>query len=157
MSQALLASIQGDIKQGMISKDRLKTTTLRMLTAAIKQVQVDRGPDQRDQPLTDAEIMGIINKMIKQRRDAAQQFRDVGAEERAVQEETEITLLMVYLPEQLDEAAIDAAVAEAVSSTGAASMKDMGKVMGVLQSKLAGQADMGKVSALLKKHLTPGN
>jgi hypothetical protein len=103
--------------------------------------------------LTDADVVAIIEKMMKQRRDSISQYEAAGRQDLADVEKFEMTVLQAYMPQQLSEAEINDAIAEAVTATGAAGPQDMGKVMGVLKAKLAGRADMGKVSALIKAQL----
>jgi len=144
----LLNSIQNDLKQAMKDRDSLKVQTLRMLTAAVKQFQIDQQKDADD-----ATVIGILTKMIKQRQDSAKAFIEGNRPELAEKEDKEIEILKPYLPEQMSDAEIDAAIAAAISQTGAAAMADMGKVMGVLTPKLKGRADMGKVSGIVRGKL----
>ncbi len=146
---SLRAQIQDDIKQAMRAREQGKLATLRLLSAAIKQREVDERVE-----LDDADVLAIVEKLIKQRREAARQFVDGGRPELAQAEEAEAALLEVYLPPQLDEAAITAAIDEAVSASGASGMADMGKVMGRLKPRLQGQADMALVSKLVKARLS---
>ncbi len=146
---SLRARIQDDIKQAMRAREQDKLATLRLLSAAIKQREVDERVE-----LADADVLGIVEKLIKQRREAAKQYVDGGRPELAQAEEAEAALLEVYLPPQLDEAAIAGAIDEAVAATGAAGMADMGKVMGQLKPRLQGQADMAVVSKLVRARLS---
>ncbi len=146
---SLRAQIQDDIKQAMRAREQGKLATLRLLSAAIKQREVDERVE-----LDDADVLAIVEKLIKQRREAARQFVDGGRPELAQAEEAEAALLEVYLPPQLDEAAIAAAIDEAVAATGANGMADMGKLMGQLKPRLQGQADMALVSKLVKARLS---
>lgn len=146
---SLRAQIQDDIKQAMRAREQGKLATLRLLSAAIKQREVDERVE-----LDDADVLAIVEKLIKQRREAARQFVDGGRPELAQAEEAEAALLEVYLPPQLDEAAIAGAIDEAVAATGAAGMADMGKVMGQLKPRLQGQADMAVVSKLVRARLS---
>ena len=130
-------------------KDRLKV--VRMILAAIKQVEVDTRTE-----LDDAAVLGVLEKMVKQRRDSVEQFRQGGRDDLADNELAEITVLEAYLPEQLDEAEIDALIDEAIQATGADGMRDMGKVMGVIKSKAAGRADMGMIGGKVKARLGAG-
>ena len=141
--------IKDDVKVAMRSKDKPRLGVLRLITAAIKQREVDERIE-----LNDEQVLAILEKMVKQRRDSIAAFEKAGRDELAQQETFEIGIIQEYLPEQLSEEEITAAIAEAISSTGAESMKDMGKVMGVLKSKLAGRADMGQVSQIIKKQLS---
>lgn len=145
MAEDLKQHIQNDMKDAMRAKEALKLTTIRMLIAAIKQREID---DRTT--LDDVAVLAIINKMIKQRRDAAEQFIAGDRQELADKEMQEITILQIYLPEQMSETDIETAIKQAISDTDADSMKDMGKVMGILKPKLEGRADMGAVSTKVK-------
>jgi len=145
----LIARINEDVKTAMRSKDKPRLATLRLITAAIKQKEVD----ERITP-DDEQVLIILEKMIKQRKDSFEQFTNAGRSELAAQEAQEISLIQEYMPEQLSDSEIDTLVSEAISSTGAASMKEMGKVMAVLKSKLAGRADMAQVSQKIKQQLS---
>jgi uncharacterized protein YqeY len=127
-------------------KDRL--AVIRLLQAAIKQREVDERIT-----LDDAQITAVLEKMIKQRKESIVAFEKGGRADLVAKENAEITVLQPYLPAQLSDAELDALIAEAISSTGAASIKDMGKVMGVVKSKAAGKADMGAVGARIKARL----
>lgn len=145
---ALKQRLNDDVKTAMRAKDRERLGVLRLITAAIKQREVDERID-----LEDADITAILNKMTKQRRDSLSQFLDAGRQDLADQEIFELDIINDYLPEQLSEDEILTLIQEAISSTGASDMKDMGKVMGMLKPKLDGRADMGSVSGLIKKQL----
>jgi len=145
MAEDLKQRIQDDMKDAMRAKAALKLTTIRMLIAAIKQREIDERIT-----LDDAAVTKIINKMIKQRRDAAEQFIAGDRQELADKENEEIIFLQVYLPEQLGEAEIEAAIQKVIKDVDASSMKDMGKVMSALKPQLEGRADMGAVSAKIK-------
>ncbi|HHH89106.1 MAG TPA: GatB/YqeY domain-containing protein [Aliiroseovarius sp.] len=140
--------INDDVKAAMKARDKERLAVLRLITAAIKQIEVDQRTT-----LDDDGIIGVLEKMVKQRKDSIEQFRKAGREELAAQESTEIEVIRQYLPEPLSDSEIDALISEAISATGAAGMKDMGKVMGMLKPKLAGRADMGKVSQIIKSRL----
>ena len=127
-------------------KERLKV--VRMVLAAIKQQEIDQRTE-----LDDAALMGVVTKMVKQRRDSITQFNQGGRADLAAVEEAEIEVLEAYLPEQLSADEIDALIDEAITSTGANSMRDMGKVMGLLKPKLEGRADLGPVSGKVKARL----
>ncbi len=149
MSNASLTSrINEDVKSAMRSKDKPRLGVLRLITAAIKQREVDERIT-----LNDDQVIAVLEKMIKQRKDSISQYEKAGRTELAEQEAFEIGILQEYLPEQLSEAEINTLVEEAISSSGATSMKDMGKVMGMLKPKLAGRADMGAVSKIIKSRL----
>ena len=140
--------ITEDMKSAMRAKDTERLGTIRMITSAIKQREVD----ERIQ-LDDAQVLSVLEKMVKQRKDSITQYEKAGRDELAQQEAFEIAIIQDYMPEQLSDAEIDALIAEAISSSGAESMKDMGKVMGLLKPKLAGRADMGAVSGKIKAKL----
>ncbi len=141
--------INDDMKAAMRAKETARLGAIRLLLAAIKQREVDERIE-----LSDADVVAIIEKMNKQRRDSISQYEAAGRQDLAEVEKFEMSVLAAYMPQQLGEAEITAAVVEAIASTGAAGPQDMGKVMGVLKSKLAGRADMGRVSALIKAQLT---
>jgi uncharacterized protein len=140
--------ITEDMKSAMRSGEKERLAGIRMIQAAIKQKEVD----ERIQ-LDDAQVLAIIEKMIKQRREAITQFEAGGRADLVAKETTEITQLQGYLPAQLSAADLEALIAEAIAQTGAATIKDMGKVMGVVKAKAAGRADMGAVGALIKARL----
>lgn len=145
---SLKKTLQDDVKQAMRARDKQRLTVIRTINATIKQREID---DQTT--MDDAGILAIIDKMIKQRRDAESQYRDAGRTELADNEAAEITILEEYLPEPLSDADIDAAIDQAIADTGASSMKDMGQVMGQLKPQLQGKADMSVVSQRLKARL----
>ena len=147
---ALRDQINNDVKDAMRAGDARRRDALRLLTAALKQKEVDERKD-----LADADVVGVIDKMIKQRREAVAQFQKGGRNDLAEKEEFEISVLQGYMPQALDESDVEAAIDAAIAETGAKAPQDMGKVMGVLKAKLAGRADMGKVSARVKSRLTP--
>jgi uncharacterized protein YqeY len=130
------------------AKETLRLGTIRLLLAAVKQREVDERIE-----LDDTAVSGIIEKLIKQRRDSIGQFQTAGRMDLVNAEQAELAILQAYMPEPLSAAEIDAAVAAAITESGATSAKDMGKVMGLLKSRLAGRADMGQVSALIKAKL----
>ena len=140
--------ITEDMKAALRAKEARRLSAIRLLIAAIKQKEVD----ERLQ-LGDAEVLGIVEKLIKQRRDSIEQYRAAGRQDLADAETFEQNLLQGYLPAQLSEAEISAEIEAAVGQTGAAGAKDMGKVMGLLKGRLAGRADMSRVSALVKARL----
>lgn len=145
MATNLKERIQNDMKDAMRKKETLRLSTIRMLIAAYKQREIDE-----QKPMEDADILKVINKMVKQRQDSYEQFTKAGRAELAEKEQTEIKILEDYLPEQLSDEEIKAAIQKAISDTGASDMKDMGKVMGVLKPVLEGRADMKNVSARIK-------
>lgn len=145
---SLKAQIQEDIKTAMKAKESFRLATLRLLSAAIKQKEVDERVE-----VDDTAVLAIVEKLIKQRKDSISQFEKAGRQDLVDAETAELAVLTAYLPAQLSEAEIAAAIDAAIASTGAAGPKDMGKLMGVLKPQLAGKADMGKVSALVKAKL----
>lgn len=145
---ALREQVNEDIKAAMKARDAERLATLRLLAAALKQREIDERTT-----LDDAGVVGVIEKMLKQRRDSIAQFEQAGRQELADKEKEEMSVLEAYLPAQLSDAEIDAVVGEAVSSAGATSAADMGKVMAIVKPKLAGRADMGKVSARVRAKL----
>jgi len=132
----------------MRAKDAPRLSAIRLLLAALKQKEVDERLE-----LSDADVLGIIDKMVKQRRESIAQYEKAARADLADQEKYEIGVLTAYLPQQLGDAEIAQAVAAAASEAGASDVKDMGKVMALLKPRLAGRADMGKVSALVKAKL----
>ena len=148
LHMVLKARISDDMKAAMRAKDAPRLGAIRLLLAAMKQKEVDERVE-----LTDTDVISIIEKMIKQRRDSIAQYEAGNRRDLADAERFEITVLQAYMPQALSDAEIAAAIAEAVQSSGAKAMSDMGKVMAVLKPKLAGRADMGKVSALVKARL----
>ncbi len=145
---SLKEKIKDDIKQAMRDKNESRLGTLRMLSAAIQRREVD----ERIQ-LDDTQVIAVIEKLVKQGRESIEQYVKGGRQELADKESTEIAVFQAYLPQQLSEAEIDQLVAEAIAATGASSIKDMGKVMGVLKPKLQGRADMGQVGGKIKAKL----
>jgi uncharacterized protein YqeY len=145
---SLKTQINEDMKAAMRAKETQRLSAIRLLLAAIKQREVDERTE-----LDDQQIIGVIEKMIKQRRESIAQFEKASRTDLAEAENFELGVLQAYMPQQLSEAEIEAAVAAAVTESGAQSVRDMGKVMAILKSKLAGRADMGAVSALVKGRL----
>jgi len=146
---ALKDTLQQDMKTAMRGGDKPKLGVVRLILAAIKQREVDERIE-----LDDAQITVVLDKMSKQRRDSLEQYEKAGREDLAAQERFELDVIQTYLPEPLDEAEIDSLIRAAIEATGAASMKDMGKVMGQLKDKLQGRADMGAVSGKIKAQLS---
>ena len=140
--------ITEDMKTAMRSGEKDRLAVIRLLQAAIKQREVDERIT-----LDDAQITSVLEKMIKQRKESIVAFEKGGRADLVAKENSEIVVLQPYLPAQLSDAELDALIAEAISSTGAASIKDMGKVMGVVKAKAAGKADMGAVGARIKAKL----
>jgi uncharacterized protein YqeY len=146
--------ITEDMKAAMRAKETARLSAIRLLLAALKQKQVDeRAPGKESSALSDPDVLGVIEKMIKQRRESIAQFEKAGRTDLADGEKFEIGVLSTYLPQQLDATEIEQAVGAAIAESGAAGVKDMGKVMALLKGRLAGRADMGKVSALVKAKL----
>lgn len=147
---SLKDQITEDMKSAMRAKEAVKLGTIRLITAAMKQKEVDERVE-----LTDAMVMAIIEKMIKQRKDSISQFEAGGRQDLADIEKAELVILAAYMPAGLSDAEMQAAVAAAVAEVGATGPQDMGKLMAVLKSKLAGRADMTVVSAMVKAALAP--
>lgn len=145
---ALIDELKEAQKDAMRAKDKVRLGTIRMAIAAIRQREID---DQIT--LTDADILAVLTKMVKQRQDAAQQYDDAGREELAAKERAEITVIETFLPQPLSDAELDALIDEAMADTGATGMQDMGKVMGQLKPKVQGRTDMGALSARIKFRL----
>ncbi|MEN8176418.1 MAG: GatB/YqeY domain-containing protein [Pseudomonadota bacterium] len=140
--------IQDDMKAAMKGGDKARLGIIRLILAAIKQREVDERIE-----LDDAEVLSVLDKMVKQRRDSVTQFEQAGRDELAAQENFEIGVIQDYLPAALGEDEIARLVDEAMSTSGAQGMRDMGKVMAILKPQLQGRADMGAVSALVKQKL----
>lgn len=145
---SLKQQITEDMKSAMRAKDTARLSAIRLLLAAIKQREVDERIE-----LDDPAVIAVVEKMLKQRRDAISQFEAAGRQDLADAEAFEVSVLQGYMPQPLSEAEVEGLVGEAISATGAAGMRDMGKVMAALKPRLAGRADMGKVSALIKAKL----
>jgi len=145
---SLKAQITEDMKATMKSGDKDRLKVIRLIMAAMKQVEVDNRIE-----LDDAGVLGVLDKMVKQRRDSVEQFVKGGREDLAAIERYEIEVLETYLPEQLSAAELAALVDEVIKATGATGMSDMGKVMGQIKARAAGRADMGAVSASVKDRL----
>jgi len=145
----LKTKITDDMKAAMKAKEAQRLSAIRLLLAAIKQREVDERKD-----LSDSEIVSVIEKMIKQRRDSISQFQAANRKDLVDVETFELNLLSGYLPKQLTDAEVAEEVSAAIAQSGAKGVSDMGKVMGVLKGKLAGRADLGKVSSLVKAKLT---
>jgi uncharacterized protein len=147
-NDSLKHSLTEAMKDAMRAKEKLRLVTLRMILAAIKQKEVDERIDVSDQ-----QILDILNKMVKQRLDAAKQYVDADRQELADKENAEIIIIEEFLPEKLSDDEVETLIKQAMTDSGATSMQDMGKVMGIVKSKVAGRADMGlvgeKVKALL--------
>jgi len=145
---SLKQAIQEDLKTAMREKAEARLGTLRMLTAAIKQREVDERIE-----LDDTRIVGVVEKLIKQSRESIEQYTRGNRPDLVAKEQADIAVWQTYMPKPLSDAEVDALIAEAIASSGAASIKDMGKVMAVLKPRLAGRADMGAVGAKIKAKL----
>jgi uncharacterized protein YqeY len=145
--------INNALKEAMKAKDERAVSTLRMVNSTLKNADIDaRGSGKP--PLGDAEVLAVLQKMIKQRQESVELYRKGGREDLAAGEEAEIAIISGYLPKQMSEDEMTAAIDAAVAETGAAGMKDMGKVIGILRGKYTGQMDMAKASALVKAKLS---
>jgi uncharacterized protein YqeY len=144
----LKGRITDDMKAAMKAKDAERLGAVRLALAAIKQREVDERKE-----LSDAEVLAVLEKMIKQRRDSIQQYIAGNRKDLADREQGEIDVLAAYLPQQASESEVDAVIAEAIAATGAKGAADMGKVMGQVKARLAGRTDMGQVSARVKARL----
>ena len=149
MSETLKSQLQTDMKSSMKSGDKDRLGVIRLILAAIKQIEVDERIE-----LDDTRITAVLDKMAKQRRESISQFDAAGRDDLTAVEQAELEIIQQYLPEALTEAEINDLVEQSIASTGAESMKDMGKLMGVLKPQLQGRADMGKVSQLIKSRLS---
>ena len=141
--------ITDDMKLAMKAQDKPTLKAIRMILGAIKQKEIDERIE-----LDDNQVMAVIQKMVKQRKDSISQFSDAGRTDLVEVEEAELLIINKYMPKQLSQDEIEAAVVKAISDTGADSMKDMGKLMGILKGQLDGKADMGQVSQLIKSKLS---
>ncbi|ALP52134.1 glutamyl-tRNA amidotransferase [Candidatus Tenderia electrophaga] len=146
---ALKDRIQDDMKSAMRAKDKARLGTIRLILAAIKQKEIDERIS-----LDDDQVLALLEKMVKQRRDSIKHYQDAGRQELADKEQEEIVILQAYLPEQMDSAKLEAVIAEVIAATGASGPQDMGKVMGVLKPRIQGRADMGQASQLVKSKLS---
>ena len=149
MTTSLKQRIQEDMKTALRAHDKQRLGVVRLILAAIKQVEVDERIE-----LDDTRITQILNKMIKQRRDSIAQYDQAKRDDLADQERLEVEIIQTYLPEPLSESDIDRIVSEAITKVGATSIKDMGKVMAELKERLQGRADMTQISAKIKARLT---
>ena len=149
MSETLKSRLQSDMKSSMKSGDKSRLGVIRLMLSAIKQVEVDERIE-----LDDSRITAVLDKMAKQRRESITQFDKAGRDDLSAVEQAELAVIGEYLPEALTEDEINALVEQSISATGAATIKDMGKVMGRLKPQLQGRADMGQVSQLIKSRLS---
>ena len=146
---SLKTQLTEDMKTAMRAKDQVSLSTIRLINAAIKQFEVDERTEADD-----AKVISILTKMVKQRKDSAKIYTEAGRQDLADKENAEIEILNRYLPQMMSAEEIKTAVEAAVAETGASGMADMGKVMGVLKTRLVGKADMGEVNKVLKAALT---
>ena len=144
----LKAQISEDMKTAMKAGDKERLKVVRLILAAVNQIEIDQRID-----LDDAGVLSVLDKMVKQRRDSVSQFRDGGRQDLVNIELQEISVLDTYLPEQLNDAELDEIIEQAITDSGAESIRDMGKVMGQIKAKAAGRADMGAVGAKVKERL----
>ena len=149
----LKQQLQEELKQSMLAKDELKTSVLRLLLSAINYYETNKGGAGYE--ATDEDVLSVIGAQVKQRKDSIEQYTNAGRTELADKEKAELKILEAYLPEQMGEEEVSKLVDEAIAQTGASSMADIGKVMGVLMPKVKGKADGGLVSNLVKSKLTP--
>ncbi len=145
---SLKTRLTDDMKAAMRAGDKSRLATIRLVNAAIKQREVDERVE-----LGDDQVLAVLEKMLKQRRDSFKQYSDAGRQDLADAEQAEMAVIEAYLPEPLDDAEIDALVDAAISETGARSMRDMGQVMGIVKQRAAGRADMGVLSGKVKARL----
>ena len=141
--------INADLKVAMKAGDKSRVTTLRLINAAIKSADIDARPSGKDK-ISDEDILGVLSKMIKQRRDSVEQFTAGNRQDLADKERAEVKIIERYLPKQMDEVETEKAVADLIREIGAQTPKDMGKVMGAIKQRYAGQMDLGKASAKAK-------
>ncbi len=146
---SLNAQIKNDIKEAMRAKETVKRDTLRNIQASIKQIEVD---ERRD--VTDADVETLLMKYLKQREDAKAQFAEAGRNDLVEKEDAEIAIVKAYLPEPMDDAELESVLKEVITSVGAESMKDMGKVMGGAKSAIGSRADGGRINQMVKKLLS---
>lgn len=146
---SLKEQLQEDMKAAMRGGDKRRLGVIRLIMAAVKQREVDERIE-----LDDTQLVAVLDKMAKQRRESIEQFEKAGRDDLVEQESFELDVLKSYLPEQLGDAEIDGLITEAIAASGASSMKDMGKVMGMLRDKLQGRADMSAVSGKIKARLS---
>ncbi len=140
------------LKDAMRAGDKRRVSTVRLITSALKDRDIEARGAGRG-PLADEEILGLLQKMVKQRQESLKIYEDNNREDLASQEREEIAIILGFMPQQMDEAAVSAAIDAAVAGTGAAGMKDMGKVMAALKEQFAGRMDFGKASAAIKAKL----
>ena len=145
----LKEQISSAMKDAMRARDKARLGAIRLMLAAIQRIEVDERKE-----LNDAEVLAVLDKMLKQRRESIKQYKDANRQDLLDQEEFEVGIIKDFMPAQLDDAEIEAIMTAAIAETGAASMKEMGKVMGIIRPKLQGRADMGAVSGKIKAQLS---
>ena len=148
MTMSLKVQIQEDVKTAMRARDQKRLTALRLITAAIKQIEIDKRIE-----MDDPAVLAVLDKMVKQRRDSLEQYEKAGRDDLAAQEKFELELIAVYLPEALSEEELASLIEQAISETGASSIRDMGSVMNKLRAQVQGRADMKAVSNAVKAKL----
>lgn len=148
MSETLTLHIRSAMKDAMRAKEKTRLGVIRLMLAAIKQIEIDERIE-----LDDARVLVVLDKMIKQRRESISQYEAAGRDELAAVEKAEILIIQDFLPEQLSEAEVSIMVDEALVTSGASAMKDMGKVMGIIKPKAQGRADMNVISKMIKEKL----
>jgi len=148
-ANALALSIREDMKTAMKAKEKERLAVIRSILAGIKQREIDERIE-----MNDAQVLQLLDKMVKQRRDSIEAFDKAGRDDLSIIEKNEMVIIQSYLPQQLTEAEIDQLIDDAISQTGAAGMKDMGKVMGILRPQLQGRADVGAASGKIKAKLS---
>jgi len=148
MTMSLKVQIQEDVKTAMRARDQRRLTALRLITAAIKQIEIDKRIE-----MDDPAVLAVLDKMVKQRRDSLEQYENAGRDDLAAQEKFELELISVYLPEALSEDALAALIKQVMAETGASSIRDMGAVMNKLRPQVQGRADMKAVSNAVKAQL----
>ena len=149
MSSALKTQIQDEMKVAMKAGDKPRLAVIRLMLSELKQIEVDERIE-----LDDARVIGILDKMLKQRRESISQFDKAGRDDLSVIENAEIDVIQTFLPQALSESEIEAIINEAISKTGAESIKDMGKVMGIVKPQIVGRGDMGIISGTIKTILS---
>ncbi len=147
-SSEIQSRIHDEMKAAMRAKDKPRLGTIRLMQSEFKRIEVDERIE-----LDDARVLAVLDKMVKQRRDSVTQYEDAGRQELADQEHYEISVITEFLPQALSDDEVAALIDEAISSTGASGMQDMGKVMGILKPQLQGRADMGAASKIIKSKL----
>ena len=152
---SLRATLNDAMKEAMKAKDAKRLATVRLILAALKDRDIAARSETSRELLGDDEILSLLAKMIKQREESAAVYRQGGRPELAENEEAEIVIIRTFMPKQMDEAQMKAELAKVIAETGAASIKDMGKVMAVLKERYAGQMDFARASAIVKETLTP--